>query len=78
MSALTVRRESITRIASHPAPALTAARIPYRIVAGTRFFDRAEVKDCLAYLTLAVNPNDTSTHLAGFSPATPPEGGAPR
>ena len=49
-----------------PAPrsALTAARIPYRIVGGTRFFDRAEVKDCLAYLALAVNPSDGSTRRA--------------
>ena len=32
--------------------------IPYRIVGGTRFFDRAEVKDMLAYLTAIVNPAD--------------------
>ena len=48
-----------------PLAALTAARIPYRIVGGTRFFDRAEVKDCLAYLALAVNPSDGSTHESG-------------
>jgi superfamily I DNA/RNA helicase len=41
--------------------ALARARIPYRVVGGTRFFDRAEVKDCLAYLAVAVNPNDTGT-----------------
>ena len=32
--------------------------IPYRIIGGTRFFDRAEVKDMLAYLTLINNRND--------------------
>jgi DNA helicase-2/ATP-dependent DNA helicase PcrA len=38
--------------------ALLRARIAYRIYGGLRFFDRAEVKDVLAYLRLLVNPND--------------------
>ena len=37
---------------------LLRAGVPYRIVGGTRFFDRAEIRDVMAYLTLAVNPND--------------------
>ena len=32
--------------------------IPYRIIGGTRFFDRAEVKDMLAYLCVINNPDD--------------------
>lgn len=32
--------------------------IPYRIVSGLRFFDRAEVKDMLAYLWVILNPTD--------------------
>ena len=32
--------------------------VPYRIVSGLRFFDRAEVKDMLAYLWVIVNPAD--------------------
>ena len=32
--------------------------IPYRIIGGTRFFDRAEVKDMLAYLCVIVTPGD--------------------
>ncbi len=34
------------------------ASIPYRIIGGTRFFDRAEVKDMLAYLVVLNNPDD--------------------
>ena len=36
--------------------ALRQARIPYRIVGGLRFFERAEIKDLLAYLRLTANP----------------------
>jgi DNA helicase-2/ATP-dependent DNA helicase PcrA len=32
--------------------------IPYVVVGGVRFYDRAEVKDALAYLRLTVNPSD--------------------
>ena len=32
--------------------------IPYKIIGGTRFFDRAEVKDMLAYLCVVNNPAD--------------------
>ncbi len=32
--------------------------VPYRVVGGTRFYDRREVKDLLAYLRSVVNPTD--------------------
>ena len=32
--------------------------VPYRIIGGTRFFDRAEVKDMIAYLAVLNNPED--------------------
>ncbi len=32
--------------------------IPYELVGLTRFYDRKEIKDCLAYLRLAANPKD--------------------
>ena len=32
--------------------------MPYKVVGGTRFFDRREVKDLLAYLRAVVNPAD--------------------
>ena len=31
----------------------------YQVIGGTRFYERAEIKDALAYLTLLVNPADT-------------------
>ncbi|MEY8562612.1 UvrD-helicase domain-containing protein [Eggerthellaceae bacterium 3-80] len=34
------------------------AGVPYRIVGGVRFFDRAEIRDVMAYLTLVINPAD--------------------
>ncbi|MGA0862455.1 MAG: ATP-dependent helicase [Ilumatobacteraceae bacterium] len=34
------------------------AGIPYKVVGGTRFYDRREVKDAVAYLKAAVNPLD--------------------
>jgi DNA helicase II / ATP-dependent DNA helicase PcrA len=36
--------------------AMRAANLPYQIVGGTKFYDRAEVKDALAYLRVLVNP----------------------
>lgn len=34
------------------------AGVPYKIVGGTRFFDRAEIRDVMAYLKMIVNPAD--------------------
>ena len=33
--------------------------IPYRVVGGTRFYERREIKDALAYLQVVSNPDDT-------------------
>jgi DNA helicase-2/ATP-dependent DNA helicase PcrA len=38
--------------------AFRAARIPYQIVGGVAFFERQEVKDVVAYLSLLANPRD--------------------
>jgi DNA helicase II / ATP-dependent DNA helicase PcrA len=32
--------------------------VPYKVVGGTRFYDRREIKDAMAYLRAAVNPAD--------------------
>lgn len=42
---------------------LLRAGVPYRLVGGTRFFDRAEIRDVMAYLNVVVNPaNDIAAH----------------
>ena len=38
--------------------ALKRSGIPYRVYGGMKFFDRAEVKDMLAYLSVIANPAD--------------------
>ena len=38
--------------------ALLTSKVPYRVYGGQRFFERAEIKDTLAYLRLVSNPND--------------------
>ncbi|MCB1177488.1 MAG: UvrD-helicase domain-containing protein [Leptospiraceae bacterium] len=43
--------------------ALRKSNIPYKIFGGFRFYDRAEIKDMIAYLSVIVNPSDTSNLL---------------
>ncbi|HEY5714549.1 MAG TPA: UvrD-helicase domain-containing protein [Candidatus Gracilibacteria bacterium] len=43
--------------------ALMRSEIPYQIIGGTRFFDRKEIKDILAYLRLIFNPRDDIAFL---------------
>jgi DNA helicase-2/ATP-dependent DNA helicase PcrA len=38
--------------------ALVRAEVPYQVVGGTKFYDRAEVRDAIAYLSLLANPSD--------------------
>jgi DNA helicase-2/ATP-dependent DNA helicase PcrA len=51
--------------------------LPYRIMGGTKFYERAEIKDVLAYLTAVANPQDAlalrrilNTPKRGIGPAT--------
>ncbi|AIY03345.1 putative ATP-dependent DNA helicase [Arthrobacter sp. PAMC 25486] len=37
---------------------LVRVGLPYRVVGGTRFYERKEIKDALAYLRALVNPDD--------------------
>lgn len=57
--------------------AFIAAKIPYKIIGGVRFYDRKEVKDVLAILKLIVNPLDRVSFerivknvLSGIGPAS--------
>ena len=39
--------------------ALSKSGVPYRIIGGTKFYDRKEIKDIIAYLSVINNPADT-------------------
>ncbi len=63
------------RVNAQAAPierAMAMAGIPHRVVGGGRFFGRQEVKDLLAYLRLAVNPDDDPSWRRVLN--TPPRG----
>ncbi len=56
---------------------LVRSAVPYRVVGGTKFYERAEIKDALAYLIAVANPNDElalrrilNTPKRGIGPAT--------
>ena len=51
--------------------------IPYRVIGGTKFYERAEIKDSIAYLVTIANPADSlafrrilNTPKRGIGPAT--------
>ncbi|AXH36685.1 ATP-dependent DNA helicase PcrA [Humibacter sp. BT305] len=51
--------------------------VPYRVLGGTKFYERAEIKDAMAYLTSVANPFDAlalrrilNTPKRGIGPAT--------
>ena len=47
----------------HFEKALREKNVPYQISGGSSFFDKAEVKDMLAYLKLLVNPDDDTAFI---------------
>ena len=52
--------------------ALFRSGLPYKIYGGLRFYERQEIKHALAYLRLAVNPNDDNALLRVIN--MPPRG----
>ena len=44
---------------------LVRFEIPYQVIGGTKFYDRAEIKDAVAYLQLLANPADAVSFVAG-------------
>jgi DNA helicase II / ATP-dependent DNA helicase PcrA len=51
---------------------MRARKIPYRVIGTNSFFDRREVKDVLAWLSILVNPSDDINLLRVIN--TPPRG----
>src|SRR5205085_3322654 len=58
--ALLYRSNAQSRVLEH---ALFNAGMPYRVYGGMRFFERAEVKNALAYLRLLASPDDDGAFL---------------
>ncbi|MET0049433.1 MAG: DNA helicase II [Sedimenticola sp.] len=56
--------------------ALIQAQIPYRVYGGLRFFERAEIKDALAYLRMVSSPEDDASFERAVN--MPPRGIGPR
>ena len=48
----------ITALTRNFEQAFRAAKIPYQVVGGVSFYERQEIKDVLAYLSLMANPKD--------------------
>ena len=48
----------VTALTRNLESAFRAAKIPYQVVGGVSFYERQEIKDVLAYLSLMVNPKD--------------------
>jgi DNA helicase-2/ATP-dependent DNA helicase PcrA len=53
----------VTALTRNFESALRAAKIPYQVVGGTSYYERQEVKDVLAYLSLIVNPKNDLAFL---------------
>lgn len=54
--AILIRMSYLSRIFEEE---LLKEKIPYQIIGGFKFYERAEVKDILAYLRFSINPSDT-------------------
>jgi DNA helicase II / ATP-dependent DNA helicase PcrA len=58
--AILYRSNAQSRVIEHT---LFSAGIPYRVYGGQRFFERAEIKNAIAYLQLMDNPHNDSAFL---------------
>lgn len=67
--AILVRMSFLTRNLEE---AMILYGIPYQIVGGLKFYERAEIKDILSYLRVALNPRDYASFERSIT--TPPRG----
>ncbi len=58
--ALLIRAGSLSRIFEEE---FASRGIPYRLIGATKFYDRMEIRDCVAYLRLLVHPFDDVSFL---------------
>ena len=49
------RTNAMSRVIEDP---LVRSEIAYQVIGGTKFYERAEIKDAIAYLSLLANPYD--------------------
>ncbi|HMB06700.1 MAG TPA: UvrD-helicase domain-containing protein [Isosphaeraceae bacterium] len=62
----------VTALTRNFESAFRAAKIPYQVVGGVSFYERQEIKDVLAYLSLLANPKDDLAFLRVVN--VPPRG----
>ncbi len=58
--AIFYRTNALSRVLEE---AMRLARLPYALIGGQRFYERAEIKDALSWCRLLVNPSDTAGWL---------------
>ena len=62
--AIFYRNHTLSSLIEHE---LAQINVPFKVFGGPRFFERAEIKDALAYLQVAINQNDLAAILRSIN-----------